>query len=224
MIPSDNSLTSSQNNEPTPKSKKKTKTNMRRMNIRVDDINESTKTWLANQKNVSASIRLLIDQASRQSVDDYITHCASLVGPPNQPRQNDSISFDQMAHELGYKEILETEEMPLVDHHENDLDLLDTDDNEEVEKESYIIEETRQEIIGPVVENVQEVPVQQAFESIDSETENDTVNAEEDGDDDDDDGVTARLLNDRLRKRKRNVPVVGASFEDIMISESQNDE
>lgn len=215
MIPSDGTNTPLQTNKPTSVS-------VRRLTVRVDNNNKTTKEWLANQKNLSASIRLLIDQAARQSGDDYINYCASLVGPPNEPRQNDSISFDQMADELGFKEISEPEEMPHVDHHEDDLDLLDPDNNEEVEKESYIIEETRQEIIEPVVENVQEVPVQQAFEPIQSESVNDTVNSGEDDDDVDD--VTARLLNARRRKRKRNAPIVGASFEDIMISESQKDE
>jgi len=167
MIPSDESLITSQNSEPTPKSRKKTKPTMKRMTIRVDDVDESTKKWLANQKNVSASIRLLIDQASRQSVNDYITHCASLVGPPNQQQQPETVMFNKRADELEFSELTETEEMPQSVQVEPDLDLLDEDDN---------------------------------------------------------DGVTARLMNNIRRKRKRNAPLVGASFEDIMISESQKNE
>ena len=137
MIPSDESLITSENSEPTPKLRKKTKPNMKRMNIRVDDVNESTKTWLANQKNVSASIRLLIDQASRQSVNDYISYCAGLVGPPNQ--QHETVMFNNRATELEFPELIDTKEMPQSVQVEPDLDLLDEDDNDELQSDYVLL-------------------------------------------------------------------------------------
>ena len=63
----------------------------RRIQILQGDLDQQSIDWLNKQSNMSASIRLLIYQASRQGAEDYVMKCAkqaSGIFGDEQPQKN----------------------------------------------------------------------------------------------------------------------------------------
>lgn len=180
---------------------------MKRLTIRVNDDEASIAAWLKNQTNVSASLRLLIQQAARLDQQDYVMHCASQVGTPIQQQQAtpnmQSTELPQMRQPI--------EREAIVDQPFEDIP----------SEPKITIEETVQEL--PIESNLepernpnlpyQDLPVTQVPAKPQPVSE-----PEEDDDDDDDDGgaLTSRMMADARRKH---APSGGTgSFEDLMVN------
>lgn len=176
---------------------------MKRLTIRVKDDEASIAAWLKNQTNVSASLRLLIQQAARLDQQDYVMHCASQVGTPIQQQatlNTQSTELPQMRQPI-------------------EREVIDAQPFEDSPSEPKItIEETVQEL--PIESNLEpesnpnlsyeEMPVTQV------PAKPQPVSEPEDDDDDDGGALTSRMMADARRKH---APSGGTgSFEDLMVN------
>ena len=119
----------------------------RRIQILQGDLDQQSIDWLNKQSNMSASIRLLIYQASRQGAEDYVMKCAkqaSGIFGNEQPQKN--VDNSNQSAEM----------IDALEHgHSITTSLSDVRDPKEIEEEQPYIEEV-EKVDEPEVE---ETPV-----------------------------------------------------------------
>lgn len=134
----------------------------RRIQILQGDLDQQSIDWLNKQSNMSASIRLLIYQASRQGAEDYVMKCAkqaSGIFGDEQPQKNADNSnqstemIDALEHGHSIttsvsqvrnpKEIEEEEEQPYIE--EEEVEKVDEPEVEETPVDEPTVAEQEQE-------------------------------------------------------------------------------
>lgn len=177
---------------------------MRRLTIRVNDAEPNIGAWLSNQSNVSASLRLLIQQAARLDQGDYVMHCANQVGTPLQQQAGTSYVLDEVQSNTSTPDQQQTnavDGLPATDVGMGETPEQWTDEPEVVSEPMVSDVSPEQQVQQP-----QAVPV--------------LPDEDEDEDDDDSDLLTSRLLADARRGPNRGGNL-GSSIEDMMINQSQ---
>lgn len=183
---------------------------MKRLSIRVKDEDPQIKSWLEQQNNVSASLRLLILQAARLTSQDYVMHCASQVGTPPEQVSGKPLLVKAIVE----PEIVETDPDDLLEEEPVTLHQPTVETVAEREIEPVVVDESIQ---TPLIEEREPVVEQKGAPIVESPDSNDAMN---DGEDDGDD-LTSRLLSDRRRPSRHTGGMVGSSVEDVMISASR---
>lgn len=202
-------------------STKKTK----RITARVDLDDKALATWLSKQTNISASLRLLMMQASRVSSDDYVFYCASQMGLPvsNQAKAEPAPVFatetgSDLAITQAETAVAKVEQ--LADDHEvsavsetiNEPEILDRVGYVDYNEPEFVSQEPAP-IVVPEPEQELNVGGSTSINNIEPEPE-----------DDDGSSLTARLLADARRSRggfgSSSGGNLGSSIEDMMISQS----
>ena len=122
----------------------------RRIQILQGDLDKDAIEWLNAQQNMSASIRLLIYQASRGSKEDYVMECAkqSLGVFGNRPAGHEP-QVESSEVQPAITEIDEIDE-PLVEDDLDDVSYIEETQNDEV------IEVDEDVVVSDVIEELDE--------------------------------------------------------------------